>query len=153
MGRRWFLGISGTAAVVLAVLLFANLLGANTVYYLEPREAMAQRETLPDGENFRLGGMVVAGTVGTDGDMITFMVTDFAEDILVHTDATPPELFAEEVPVILDGSFSGDVFVAEEIILRHEEQYSEPEDAEDYDIEYEAPPEMGEEAGGGAGSP
>ena len=63
MDRRWFLAISGTIAGVLGVLLFANLLGANTVYYLEPREALAQRSELPDGESFRLGGVVVEGSV------------------------------------------------------------------------------------------
>ncbi|MEX1287704.1 MAG: cytochrome c maturation protein CcmE [Acidimicrobiia bacterium] len=141
MDRRWFLAVSGTIAGVLGVLLFANLLGANTVYYLEPREALAQRADLPDGESFRLGGVVVEGSVTTAGDDITFTITDFAEEITVRTDATPPELFTEGVPVILDGSFSGDAFVAEEILLRHEENYETPEDGEDYDVDYEAPPE------------
>lgn len=127
MGRRWFLVGAGAVAVVLVVVLFANLLGANTVYYLEPREAIDQRDTLPDGESFRLGGVVVAGTIEAADDVVRFDVTDYAVEIPVVTSATPPELFADGIPVILEGAFAGDVFEADEIILRHEEDYEAPE--------------------------
>lgn len=129
MGRRLFLAGAGLAAVALTVVLFADLLDANTVYYLEPREAVAQRDDLADS-SFRLGGVVVADSVTDGGDELTFTVTDYAEEIVVRTSATPPELFAEGVPVIVDGLFVGDEFHADEVILRHEEEYDVPEDAE-----------------------
>jgi cytochrome c-type biogenesis protein CcmE len=127
MGRRWFFAGAATITVVLVVVLFANLLDANTVYYLEPREALDQRADLPDGESFRLGGLVVAGTIEVADDVVHFTVTDYAVEIPVVTSATPPELFDAGIPVILEGSFAGDVFEADEIILRHEEEYDTPE--------------------------
>lgn len=131
MGRRWFFAGAATLTVALAVLLFSNLLDANTVYYLEPREAMAQRADLPDGESFRLGGMVVADSIEVVDDVVHFTVTDYAVDIPVVTTATPPELFDGGIPVILDGAFDGDTFAADEIILRHEEEYRSPEESGD----------------------
>ena len=127
MGRRWFFAGAAAVTVVLVVVLFANLLNANTVYYLEPREALDQRSDLPDGESFRLGGVVVAGSIDVVDDTVRFTVTDYASDIPVVTSATPPELFDAGIPVILEGAFSGDVFEADEIILRHEEEYDAPE--------------------------
>jgi cytochrome c-type biogenesis protein CcmE len=127
MGRRWFFAGSAAITVVLIVVLFANLLDANTVYYLEPREALDQRADLPDGESFRLGGLVVAGTIEVADDAVRFLITDYAAEIPVVTSATPPELFDAGIPVILEGAFSGDVFRADEIILRHEEEYDTPE--------------------------
>lgn len=128
MGRRWFLVAAGTVTAALVTVLAWNLLASNTVYYLEPREALADRERLTDGVTFRLGGVIVADTIATDGDELTFTVTDFAEEIPVITTATPPELFSETMPVILEGAFLGDRFVAEEIILRHDEVYRAPDD-------------------------
>ncbi len=127
MGRRWFFAGAAAITVVLVVVLFANLLDANTVYYLEPREALDQRADLPDGESFRLGGLVVADTIEVTDDTVRFTVTDYAAEIAVVTSATPPELFDAGIPVILEGAFAGDVFEADEIILRHEEEYDTPE--------------------------
>jgi cytochrome c-type biogenesis protein CcmE len=41
---------------------------------------------------------------------------------------TPPPLFNEEVPVLLEGSWSGDLFVADEALIRHDENYEVPEE-------------------------
>lgn len=127
MGRRWFLVGASVVAVALVAVLMSQLLDSNTVYYLEPREALDQRDTLPDGESFRLGGMVVEGSLTSAAGTTTFSVTDYAAEIPIETTATPPELFDEGIPVLLDGSFAGDVFVADEVILRHEEEYETPE--------------------------
>lgn len=134
MGRRWFLVLAGTLSAALVVVLAWNLLGANTVYYMEPREALADRERLTDGVMFRLGGVIVPDTIVSDGDELTFTVTDFADEIPVITTATPPELFSETMPVILEGSFLGERFVAEEIILRHDEVYQAPDDVDPDDV-------------------
>ena len=127
-GRAAFLIVSVAGALVLLGVLFSQLLADNAVLYLEPREALEQRAELPDGEEFRLGGWIVPGSVVAEGDQLTFEVTDFAETIPVETSATPPQLFGEDIPVLLDGTFDDGRFIATSIILRHEEEYSSPED-------------------------
>ena len=126
-GRAAFLIVSVVAALGLLLVLFSQLLADNAVLYLEPRVALAQRAELPDGEEFRLGGWILPGSVVAEGDDLRFEVTDFAETIQVETSATPPQLFGEDIPVLLDGTFSDGTFVATTIILRHEEEYI-PED-------------------------
>lgn len=126
-GRAAFLILSAAAALGLLTVLFSQLLADNAVLYLEPREALAQQDDLPDGEEFRLGGWILPDSVVTEGDSLRFEVTDFAETIPVVTSATPPQLFGEDIPVLLDGTFDDGTFVASTIILRHEEEYI-PED-------------------------
>ncbi len=130
-GRKLFIGSAVALIVVLAGVLLTQLLSENAVLYLEPREALAHRSELPDGTEFRLGGWIVPGSLVESDGLLTFVVTDFAEEIPVRTGATPPQLFGEDIPVLLDGAFDDGVYEATDIILRHEETYQPPEDEGD----------------------
>lgn len=131
-GQRLF--VAGATVAVLGIFGFVlwNGLGENSVYYLEPSEAVERRAEFADGQPLRLGGLVVVGSLAETADGIRFAVADGAETITVETATTPPPLFQEDVGVILDGSWSGDVFVADQLILRHDEEYSIPEGNESY---------------------
>jgi cytochrome c-type biogenesis protein CcmE len=126
MGQRHFVlfGIAGVAALVMAITIAG--LNDNLTYYLYPNEAVTQRADFPDGERFRLAGEVVAGSLTEDGDDLRFEVTDGSATIPVVLVNTPPPLFQEEVPVLLEGFWSGDSFLAEEALIRHSENYEIP---------------------------
>jgi cytochrome c-type biogenesis protein CcmE len=126
MGQRHFVlfGIAGAAALVMAITIAG--LNDNLTYYLYPNEAVTQRADFPDGERFRLAGEVVAGSLTEDGDDLRFEVTDGSATIPVVLVNTPPPLFQEEVPVLLEGFWSGDSFLAEEALIRHSENYEIP---------------------------
>lgn len=126
MGQRQFVlfGIAGVVALVVAITVAG--LNDNLTYYLYPNEAVDQRSDFPDGERFRLAGQVVAGSVAEDGDDITFDVTDGSATVRVLLVSTPPALFNEEVPVLLEGHWSGEVFTADEALIRHDENYEVP---------------------------
>lgn len=128
MGQRQFVlfGIVGVIALVVAIMIAG--LNDNLTYYLYPNEAVAQRAEFPDGERFRLAGQVVAGSLVEDGGDLAFEVTDGSETVPVVLLETPPPLFNEEVPVLLEGSWSGDLFVADEALIRHDENYEVPEE-------------------------
>ncbi|HXV70231.1 MAG TPA: cytochrome c maturation protein CcmE [Acidimicrobiia bacterium] len=128
MGQRQFVlfGIVGVIALVVAITIAG--LNDNLTYYLYPNEAVAQRAEFPDGERFRLAGQVVAGSLVEDGGDLAFEVTDGSETVPVVLLETPPPLFNEEVPVLLEGSWSGDLFVADEALIRHDENYEVPEE-------------------------
>jgi cytochrome c-type biogenesis protein CcmE len=126
MGQRQFVlfGIAGVVALIVAITVAG--LNENLTYYLYPNEAVAQRADFPDGERFRLAGQVVAGSLAEDGDDLTFQVTDGSSNIPVLLVSTPPALFSEEVPVLLEGYWSGEVFTADEALIRHDENYEAP---------------------------
>jgi cytochrome c-type biogenesis protein CcmE len=125
--RRFVLfGIGGVVALVVAITAFG--LNENLTYYLYPTEAVEQRADFPDGERFRLAGLVVDGTLRESGEDLTFDVTDGGETIGVLLSDTPPPLFDEDVPVLLEGAWSGDTFRADSALIRHDENYEIPEE-------------------------
>ena len=128
MGQRQFvvLGIAGVIALVVAITIFG--LNDNLTYYLYPNEAVTQRADFPDGERFRLAGQVVSGSLVENGDDLLFDVTDGSATIAVVLLNTPPPMFNEEVPVLLEGFWSGETFTAESALIRHDENYEVPEE-------------------------
>jgi cytochrome c-type biogenesis protein CcmE len=129
--RRFvFLGIGGVIALVLALTL--SNLNDNLTYYLYPSEAVEQRDDFPDGERFRLAGLVVEGTVVEGDGETSFEVTDGGDDIAVQLTGSKPSLFAEGVPLLLEGAWSGDTFEADSALIRHDENYEAPEEGGAY---------------------
>lgn len=115
------------AIVAAAVMvLVATNLGDNLTYYLTPQEAVERRDEFPDGDRFRLGGLVVVGSLSDDGTVKVFDVTDGAETIQVHLRGTVPPLFAENVGVVVEGAWSGTRFEADSALIRHDETYEAP---------------------------
>jgi cytochrome c-type biogenesis protein CcmE len=129
--RRFvFLGIGGVIALIVA--LTVNGLNENLTYYLYPTEAVAQRSEFPDGERFRLAGTVVAGSVGESQDSTSFLVTDGGAEVQVVLVGPQPSLFAEEIPVLLEGAWLNEVFQADTALIRHDENYEAPEEGGAY---------------------
>lgn len=89
------------------------------------------RTEFADGERFRLAGTVVPGTLTDTLEVSTFELTDGLETVDVRLTGTPPPLFAEEVEVLLEGAFEGDVFVADDAVIRHEAEYEAPDTGAD----------------------
>ena len=126
MGQRQFilLGTVGVIALIGGITIAG--LNDNLTYYLYPNEAVERRAEFVDGETFRLAGRVVSGSMSEEGDDLTFDVTDGSATIPVVLVNTPPPLFNEEVPVLLEGSWAGDTFIAASALIRHDENYEIP---------------------------
>lgn len=129
--RRFvYLGIGGVLALVVAMTLTS--LDDNLTYYLYPTEAVDQKTDFPDGERFRLAGVVVAGSIQDSSGDIAFVVTDGGANIEVVLTGTPPPLFEEGAPVLLEGAWRGQIFQADEALIRHDENYEAPEEGGAY---------------------
>ncbi|HJU80633.1 MAG TPA: cytochrome c maturation protein CcmE [Acidimicrobiia bacterium] len=116
--------LAAVAAVVIA--LVVTSLGDNLTYYLTPSEAVARRDINTNGERFRLGGLVVEGSLTEDGNVKRFQVTDGAETIDVELTAPAPPLFAEGIGVVVEGRWAEDSFLADLALVRHDENYVVP---------------------------
>jgi cytochrome c-type biogenesis protein CcmE len=132
MAHRRFvlLGIGGVIALVLGLTLTS--LDDNLTYYLYPSEAVAQKSDFPDGERFRLAGTVAAGTLEETEEGTSFDVTDGGATVAVLLTNEAPSLFAEDIPVLLEGSWSGDRFVADNALIAHDENYEVPDEGGAY---------------------
>ena len=117
--------ILGTAAW-----LVFNALGNNLSYFFSPTE-VAERK-VPDNHVFRLGGLVKPGSLER-GEKLTvhFMITDNHHEVKVAYTGILPDLFKEGQGVIAQGRMNPDgLFVADEVLAKHDENYMPPEVAE-----------------------
>jgi len=115
-------------AALVVTLIVINLNGSLT-YYLTPSEAVGRRSEFTDGERFRLGGLVVTGSLEDQGAVKVFDVTDGAETITVRLRGTVPPLFGEDVGVVVEGAWSDEDFAADMALVRHDENYQPPSTA------------------------
>ncbi|MCW8844203.1 MAG: cytochrome c maturation protein CcmE [Gammaproteobacteria bacterium] len=103
----------------------------NLLYYYSP--SAVQAGEAPVGRKFRVGGLVVPGTVKrTDGEIdVSFDLTDNAAMVTVEFAGILPDLFREGQGIIAHGKLNQQgVFVAEEVLAKHDENYMPPEVAE-----------------------
>ena len=124
-GKRLFLVLAGLG-IGAAVFFLVRSAQSDRLYYRTPSEAIDRRAEFPDGHRFRLAGIVVPGSVVESSGEYRFDVTDGASDISVVLTSTPPQLFGEDVNVLLDGHWEGNVFMSEQALIRHEETYEAP---------------------------
>ena len=105
-------------------------LGEKASYFYMPAEVQAA--TLAPGQRIRLGGLVEKGSiVRGQGTEIRFAVTDGQDSVKVVYSGILPDLFREEQGVIAEGSFGpSNVFVADSILARHDENYMPKEVAD-----------------------
>jgi cytochrome c-type biogenesis protein CcmE len=100
---------------------------SNVMFFFDPSQIAAGEA--PQGERFRLGGMVEKGSVvKTAGTLdIRFLVTDFKHTVPVKYSGILPDLFREGQGVVAHGRLKDGTFVADEILAKHDEKYMPPE--------------------------
>lgn len=126
--KRLGIVLTGLVGLGIATALVLNALEGNLSYFFSPTE-VAQGEA-PDDRIFRLGGLVEEGSVMRDEGQIeiNFVVTDMAERVKVTYSGILPDLFAEGQGVVAQGRMGpGNVFVADEVLAKHDETYMPPE--------------------------
>jgi len=120
-------GFVGTTAVAAALVL--NAFQSNLVFFFSPTQVVAREA--PTSRTFRLGGLVEMGSVRRQGTEVRFSVTDTVQTIAVQFNGILPDLFKEGKGVVAQGQLRSDgVFVAREVLAKHDENYMPPEAAE-----------------------
>ena len=100
----------------------------NIMFFFTPTEVFSGKA--PADKLFRMGGMVVEGTVHRPGEGLTvhFDLTDNEQSVTVQFAGILPDLFREGQGIVANGKLnaSGE-FVAEEVLAKHDETYMPPE--------------------------
>jgi len=130
VNKNLILVLVGIALVVYASVQIAS---NNTIYYFTTTEATTNLN-VGNSERIKLGGFVENDSIEKKMDGITsFFITDGNEKIEINFDGFVPELFQEEMGVILDGFFKDGVFYSDDMLVKHDNEYiSENGDA--YDV-------------------
>jgi len=120
--RRIQVLIAAAVALVMATVLIGYGFRDGINLYRSPSQ-LAEAPP-PAGEVFRLGGLVEEGSlVRGEGETVTFAVTDGGEVVPVSFRGVLPDLFAENAGMIGTGTMVDGVFVADEILAKHDENY------------------------------
>lgn len=127
--RRLYFVFAAVAVLGLAATLVLMSFEDSLVFFRSPSD-LAEKP-MPAGRNFRLGGLVAEGSVVKDGVEIRFVVTDMAENVPVRFRGLVPDLFREGQGVVAEGQLDEQgVFVASNVLAKHDENYMPPEVAE-----------------------
>ncbi len=131
--QRLTLLLLAIVAVAGAVLLAMSALRDQAAYFYAPADVA--RKGVPEGRAVRIGGMVKDGSIrrAADGVTIDFVVgVESRATIPVRFTGIAPDLFKENSGVVAEGRFlpSG-LFVADEILAKHDENYMPPQLARD----------------------
>jgi cytochrome c-type biogenesis protein CcmE len=120
MRRYWKFLIPAFVILGVLVVLLVNL-SSNLVYFHTPTELTSG--VAPSGERLRLGGQVVSGSVVEDAEGLLLTVTDGRESLPIEHTGVVPQLFAEGQGVIVEGTWDGERFHSDTMLIRHDEQY------------------------------
>ncbi len=127
--KRLALITTGVIGLSVAALFVANAFRSNIVFFYSPTEVYTGKA--PADRMFRIGGMVEKGSVkrSPDGLKVEFVVTDFNQRLVVKYQGLLPDLFREGQGVVAQGRLQERVFLAREVLAKHDENYMPPEAA------------------------
>lgn len=129
--RRLYLVVSLLLSLGVATALMLLAFEENIVFFHSPSDVI--EKSPPEGRRLRLGGLVEAGSFTKDADGLTyhFKVTDTANSVAVRYRGILPDLFREGQGVVTEGSLGSDgVFIAAEVLAKHDENYMPKEVAD-----------------------
>ena len=96
------------------------------MYFKSPTEIKQLSEI--DKKKIRVGGMVKKDSINFEQESISFIITDFKNDLAVTFSGSVPNLFQEEKGVVAEGFLKDqNFFVADKILAKHDENYMPPE--------------------------
>ena len=118
------------AGVGVAITLGLKAFNQNLLYFYSTTQVLAGEA--PKDRSFRLGGLVTIGSVVRDSKSlkIDFELTDTVKIVPVQYVGILPDLFREGQGIVATGKMVGNIFMAESVLAKHDENYMPPEVAD-----------------------
>jgi len=126
--RRLILVITMMAGIAVAVGFAMVAFNQNLMFFFTPSDVQAGKA--PQDKLFRMGGMVVDGSVvrSTKNVDVSFALTDNEKKVTVKYSGILPDLFREGQGIIAMGKLNAQgEFIADEVLAKHDENYMPPE--------------------------
>lgn len=125
--KRALIVLSLVVGIGAATAVAVMSLNENMMFFISPSEVHTQE--LPPDRQFRLGGLVVDGSIehASEGLQVRFSVTDGAYDVPVVFNGILPDLFREGQGIVAHGVMREGRFEAHEVLAKHDENYMPPE--------------------------
>lgn len=128
--RRGILSAFSLSFIAAAVIITLYVFRDSVVFFFSPTEFIAQQKY--QNEIVRIGGIVREGSIkySNDRQTVRFIVTDFENDICVEYHGPIPSLFKEGSGTVVLGKMGDEVFIARELLAKHDENYMPKEVAD-----------------------
>ena len=117
--------------ISISVILILTAFEKNLMYFYSPTEII--NGDAPKARSFRIGGLVVTDSVIRNSDdlKVSFILTDTVNKVKVIYEGILPDLFREGQGIVANGKLQSDnIFIAEQVLAKHDENYMPPEVAE-----------------------
>ena len=126
--QRLYVVLSILFGTAMAAFLVFKGLSENINLFYSPSDL--KKEKISVDNQIRVGGMVKKDSINkeTNSLRITFVITDFEEDLLITYEGILPDLFSEEAGIVAKGKINEEgIFIANEVLAKHDENYMPPE--------------------------
>ena len=117
--------------ISIAAIFILTAFEKNLMYFYSPTEVI--NGEAPEARSFRIGGLVVTDRVirNRDDIKVSFVLTDTINEVKVEYEGILPDLFREGQGIVANGKLqSKDLFIADQVLAKHDENYMPPEVAE-----------------------
>ncbi len=123
---RFFFVLTILITLVLSTFFILKSLEENVVYFQSPSEIKDFTEL--EKKKIRIGGMVKKNSISANSNEVSFIITDFKNEINVTYSGVVPNLFEEGKGVVAEGFLKDrNFFIASKILAKHDENYMPPE--------------------------
>ena len=123
---RFFFILLILSILTLTVFLVLKSLEENVVYFKSPSDVKLMTEL--NNKKIRVGGMVKKNSLAMSSSEVSFIITDFKNEINVTYSGVVPNLFSEGKGVVAEGFLKDrNFFQAQKILAKHDENYMPPE--------------------------
>ena len=117
--RIIFISCGITALLVTTIILLVAF-RSGIEFYKSPTQLLEVKDA---SIRLRVGGLVLRGSVENTGVNNSFVITDGNNEVEVRFVGVLPDLFAEGRGVIVRGQFKDNVFIASQVLAKHDEKY------------------------------
>ena len=126
--QRLYVVLSILLGTALASFLVFKGLSENINLFYSPSDLKKKNISVDD--LIRVGGMVKKDSINKENNSlrVSFVVTDFEEDLVITYQGILPDLFSEEAGIVAKGKLNNEgIFIASEVLAKHDENYMPPE--------------------------
>ena len=110
----------GMIVLTVTTIILLNAFRSGIEFYKSPTQLLELKD---DTINLRVGGLVVRDSIKSTGVDVLFVITDGTNEVKVKYTGVLPDLFAEGRGVIVRGKLKENVFVASQVLAKHDEKY------------------------------
>ena len=132
--KRIFVICIVLSGITISVALILTAFEKNLMYFYSPTEVA--NGSAPEVRDFRIGGIVLKDSVkrNVDNLKVSFVLTDTVSEIEVQYEGILPDLFREGQGIVANGKLqSNNIFIAKQVLAKHDENYMPPEVAEAFE--------------------